>query len=119
MRARVRRHNDFARRLADRIEASPSLELMAPVTLSTCCFRYRPAGLADRDSLNELNRKLIVQLHNEHHHVPSNTRLGHDFVLRACYINPRTTLEDVDGLIDSVERIGAELSSTVGFSGRT
>ncbi len=42
MRERVTRHNAFARHLAGLVQASPVLELLAPVTLSICCFRYVP-----------------------------------------------------------------------------
>ena len=41
MRQRVRRHNDFARRLAELVAADERLELLATPTLSICCFRYR------------------------------------------------------------------------------
>jgi aromatic-L-amino-acid/L-tryptophan decarboxylase len=39
MAERVKRHNGFARRLAELAEESPDLELLSPVTLSICCFR--------------------------------------------------------------------------------
>jgi aromatic-L-amino-acid decarboxylase len=113
MRARVRAHNAFARRLAARVRASPNLELLAPVTLSICCFRYVPAGLRGRSGaaplLNELNREILARLHSEHRYFPSSTELNGSFVLRPCYINPRTTAAEVDGLIDAVERLGARV----------
>lgn len=31
------------------------------------------------------------------------------FAIRPCYINPRTTLAEVDGLADEVEGLGAEI----------
>ncbi|WP_376792884.1 pyridoxal phosphate-dependent decarboxylase family protein [Thermoflexus sp.] len=113
MRARVTRHNGFARHLAARVQASPVLELLAPVTLSICCFRYVPPELRERDGktrlLNDLNREILARLHSEHHHVPSGTELNGEFAIRPCYINPRTTLADVDGLVEAVERIGAQI----------
>jgi glutamate/tyrosine decarboxylase-like PLP-dependent enzyme len=115
MRERVRRHNFFARHLAERVEASSVLELCAPVTLSICCFRYAPPELRGRrakgalEQLNQLNREILIRLHNEHHHSPSSTELDGAFVIRACYLNPRTTLADVDGLADAVERIGSQV----------
>ncbi|MCL6649706.1 MAG: pyridoxal-dependent decarboxylase [Chloroflexi bacterium] len=112
MRARVRRHNSYARRLAELVEASPVLELLAPVTLSICCFRYVPAqlqgGNGNGKTLNSLNREILRRLHREHHHIPSGTEINGQFAIRACYINPRTTPRDVAGLASSVERIGAE-----------
>lgn len=113
MRERVCRHNSFARHLAERVVASDVLELLAPVTLSICCFRYRPAELRGRTDctplLNDLNHKIVARLHHEHHHIPSSTEIDGAFAIRPCYINPRTTLAEVEGLIEAVERIGAEL----------
>ena len=112
MRARVMRHNSFARRLAQLVLSSPVLELLAPVSLSICCFRYVPAplqgGQEDRETLNELNREILRRLHGEHHHIPSSTEINGRFAIRACYINPRTTMSDVEGLAHAVERIGGE-----------
>ena len=35
--------------------------------------------------------------------------MGFAFAIRPCYINPRTTLAEVDGLADEVERLGMEV----------
>ena len=113
MRARVRTHNGFARHLASRVQASPVLELLAPVSLSICCFRYVPAELRGKkdatEKLNELNREIVRRLHAGHRHIPSSTEINGALAIRPCYINPRTTLAEVDGLADEVERIGAEV----------
>jgi glutamate/tyrosine decarboxylase-like PLP-dependent enzyme len=115
MAARVRRHNAFARHLAGLVERSPDLELLAPMTLSICCFRFFPAELRGRtgneQALNELNREILARLHHEHHHVPSSTEIEGAFAIRACYINPRTTLADVEDLPVAVERIGDQVWS--------
>ena len=111
MRARVVLHNSYARELARLVELSPVLELLAPVTLSICCFRYVPAELRGdtrhTERLNDLNREILQRLHREHHHVPSSTEIHGQFAIRPCYINPRTAPEDVPGLVTAVERIGA------------
>jgi aromatic-L-amino-acid decarboxylase len=111
-RTRISRHNAYARHLAERVQASPDLDLLAPVTLSICCFRYVPAGLrgqpGSRSRINDLNRKIVARLHAEHHHVPSGTEINGSFAIRPCYINPRTGWEEVDDLVEAVERIGAQ-----------
>ena len=111
MRDRVTRHNSYARHLADLVQSSPVLELLAPVNLSICCFRYVPAdfqgGTSNGETLNSLNREILGQLHREHHHIPSSTQINGQFAIRSCYINPRTTPSDVVGLVKAVERIGA------------
>jgi glutamate/tyrosine decarboxylase-like PLP-dependent enzyme len=118
MRARVSRHNAYARQLAELVEVSPVLELLAPVTLSICCFRYRPADTvgarAGDEALNALNRELLRRLLNEHHHVPSSTEINGRLAIRPCYINPRTTTSDVTSLAAAVERIGAQVWEETG-----
>ena len=56
MRARVARHLDCARRVAERARASDELELLAEPVLSICCFRYRPAGLDRRGAPRRAQR---------------------------------------------------------------
>jgi aromatic-L-amino-acid decarboxylase len=68
VRARICRHNGYARHVAERVQASPSLELVAPVTLSICCFRYVPPALRNRtdreavETLNQLNRTVLQRV---------------------------------------------------------
>ena len=107
-RDRVRRHNDFARHLAERVEASEVLELLAPVTLSICCFRYVPPDRpGSEEALNELNREVVRCVQERGRCAPSGTELRGAFAIRPCYINPRSTLADVEALIEEVETCGA------------
>ena len=112
IRNRIVRHNSYARHLADLVRKSTVLELLAPVTLSICCFRYLPDELrganSDREKLNALNREIVRRLHGENHHIPSSTEIEGKFAIRPCFINPRTTSDDVPGLAEAVERIGHE-----------
>ncbi|HEV8535313.1 MAG TPA: aminotransferase class V-fold PLP-dependent enzyme [Candidatus Limnocylindria bacterium] len=105
LRDRVRRHLDFARHLERRVRDDPRLELVAPATLSICCFRYRERA-ADEAALNDLNARIAKRLRAETPYVPSTTVVGGRYALRPCYINPRATLAEVDGLADEVARIG-------------
>jgi aromatic-L-amino-acid/L-tryptophan decarboxylase len=115
VRSRVCRHNRYARFLAERIHASPRLELVAPVTLSICCFRYVPVPLLGRtdkeatEILNRLNREVLGRVRARGSCIPSGTTIRDAFVIRPCYINPRTTLADVEALRDDVEACGAEI----------
>ena len=43
--------------------------------------------------------------------------IGDAFVLRACFINPRTATADVDALVDEVEACGALLEASSGGAG--
>jgi len=111
MRDRVRRHNGFARRLAELVREDDRLELLAEPVLSICCFRYRDAGL-DEERLDRLNAEIARRLRAETPYVPSTTRIGGKFAIRPCYINPRTTLGEVEGLARAVRDIGDRLAAT-------
>ncbi len=107
MTARIVEDNDFARHVAGRAQAEPALELVTEPTLSICCFRHvAPAG-ADAD---EFNQQLLRRLVRETGYMPSSTSVNGHFAIRPCFINLRTTMADVDGFVDAVLRIGAELA---------
>ena len=109
MRERVRRHRNFASRLAEIVTADERLELLAPPTLSICCFRYRPREL-DEEAVDRLNAEIARRLRAETPFVPSTTRVAGRLAIRPCYINPRTTLNEVEGLARAVRDIGDQLS---------
>jgi aromatic-L-amino-acid decarboxylase len=109
MRERVIRHNDFARHVAARVEADDRLELLAAPVLSICCFRYRAPGLGD-EQLADLNAEIVRRLRARGTYVPSTTNVAGRFAIRPCYINPRTSLAEVDGLVDRVLEIGDALA---------
>jgi len=109
MRERVRRHRDFASRLAEIATADERLELLAPPTLSICCFRYRPREL-DEEAVDRLNAEIARRLRAETPYIPSTTRVAGRLAIRPCYINPRTTLHEVEGLARAVREIGDQIS---------
>ncbi|NIR45456.1 MAG: aminotransferase class V-fold PLP-dependent enzyme [Gemmatimonadetes bacterium] len=110
LRERIVRHNDFARHLASRVKEDRHLELLAEPTLSICCFRYRRPDLGEAE-LQELNAEIARRLRAEGEYVPSTTRVAGRFAIRPAYINPRTTIAEVDGLADRVREIGDSLVS--------
>ncbi len=113
IRDRVRRHIDFARHLADVVRADDRLELLAEPVLSICCFRYRPPE-GDAVDLDQLNAEIARRLRAERQLVPSTTRIGGRFAIRPCYINPRTTIDEVEALARGAREIGDELVAATG-----
>jgi aromatic-L-amino-acid decarboxylase len=83
---------DLARALADRIEASEELELMAPAGFNIVCFGYRGAD----------NAAIAADLQEAGRVAPSTTTLDGRTALRAAIINHRTSMADVDALIEGV-----------------
>ena len=111
MRERVRRHNDFARIVADHARREPELELLSEPQLSIACFRYRPQGWDDQERLNELNAAILAELRRVGRSLPSSTDVDGAFAIRACYINPRNDREHVEHLIADVLEAGRKLSA--------
>ena len=129
MRERVIRHNDCARRVADRARASDELELLREPVLSICCFRYMPPGWgvaggepaeaagaagrpgpADEASLDALNEEILHAVRARGRCITSSTRVGGRFAIRPCYVNPRSGLADADALVDEVLAAGRQLA---------
>jgi len=114
VKARICRHNAYARQLAKRVQQSAHLELMAPVTLSICCFRYVPEALRDQhdaatlEQLNQLNREILRRMRERGRAMPSATLLNGAFVIRPCFINPRTTMSHVEAHASEAEICGEE-----------
>ena len=108
--ATVRRDLAFAERLVDRIRAEDRLELLCEPELSVVCFRFVPDDDRSEPQLDELNGHILRALRRDTPYVPSSTRVAGRYALRPCYVNPRTTTAEVDGLADAVLRRGAELA---------
>jgi aromatic-L-amino-acid decarboxylase len=111
VRERIVRHNDCARRVAQRVQASPVLELLAEPVLSICCLRYRPPGWDDEARLDSLNDAILHGVRARGRNVPSSTRVRGRFAIRPCFINPRSTLADADALVDEVLAVGGRLAA--------
>jgi aromatic-L-amino-acid decarboxylase len=83
LRAVVRNHVALARELADRIEQTPTFDLMAPVPFGLVCFRYRPEGLNPGDAaLGDLNRELLRRVNATRRVHLTHTELGGEYVIR-------------------------------------
>jgi glutamate/tyrosine decarboxylase-like PLP-dependent enzyme len=115
----------MAKYLAERVEADPEFELLAPVQLSICCFRYVPTSLrvrfdtanndGDREDLNSqlnrLNERIMHKVQRGGRAYLSNAMLRGRFALRACIINFRTTRADIDLTLDAVRDAAREIET--------
>lgn len=103
MRARIKRHNDMATEIAERIDAHTNLELLGQPELSICCFRYTSPEIDDLDAFNQqLHRQLV----RGNVHLPSTTRVNGALAIRPCFIGARTRLEHARALVDAVLATG-------------
>lgn len=86
--------------------------------LSITTFRYVPAGLITGDEavetyLNELNTELLERLQLSGEAFISNAMLDGAFVLRACIVNFRTTMVDIEALPEIVVQIGRQVDQEI------
>lgn len=98
--------------LGEQVASESQLELLAPVTLNICCFRYVPSNgpVADLDALNA---RIVARLQADGIAAPSTTRIGGQLAIRVNITNHRTALADLDVLADAVLRIGADLAEAL------
>jgi aromatic-L-amino-acid decarboxylase len=91
LRDAVRRHIALAAEFARTIETAPDFELLAPVPLSTVCFRYHPAAVHDHEALNALNAALLETLNRTGKIYLTHTKLRGQFTLRL--VTSQTTVD--------------------------
>ncbi|HEU5184922.1 MAG TPA: pyridoxal-dependent decarboxylase [Gemmatimonadaceae bacterium] len=110
----------LARYLFDRAAEHEELETVGPSPeLSIACFRYVPPELrgdpAAEPYLNALNERLMAELQLGGRVFPSNAVIDGRFAIRACVVNFRTEVADMNELVaEAVEkgrRIHAERAS--------
>ncbi|HUS63990.1 MAG TPA: pyridoxal-dependent decarboxylase [Kofleriaceae bacterium] len=111
MRARVARHLDCARLVAERATADPELELLVEPVLSIVCLRYRPPGMRASGDLERVTRAVVQVVRARGRAVPSTTRIDNKLAIRACFLGPRTTLADADALVDEILAAGRAVSA--------
>jgi len=100
----VERNISQAQYLERLVKASPKLEMMAPVPLNICCFRYK----FDKDP-DKKNSNIVVQLQESGIAAPSSTTLNGELAIRINLTNHRTQESDLDMLIESILKIGDEI----------
>ena len=105
-RAAIREDLRHAALLAALIETEPSMELVAPVGLSAVCFRWNDGGT---ERLDERNAAILQELRRRGRVYLSNATIRGAFALRACFVNHRTTDDDVAEVVTQV-RAAAEVT---------
>jgi glutamate/tyrosine decarboxylase-like PLP-dependent enzyme len=81
--------------------------MVVPVELSIFCFRHVPVQLKNQSpkQIDQFNERLLVALQRDGSSYLSNTTLRGRFALRGCVLNYRTTLRDMEILLDDLRRV--------------
>jgi glutamate/tyrosine decarboxylase-like PLP-dependent enzyme len=110
----IERNLACARHLESIVRASDDFEMAAPIELSIFCFRYAPVRLRNESSqaIDAFNERLLVALQRDGSSYLSNATLGGRFALRGCVLNYRTTLRDMEILLDDLRRVARSLPAS-------
>lgn len=101
----------LARALYEAAEAHPELQAVTQ-NLSITTFRFVPKDRAgDAAYLNKLNEELVNRLQASGEAFVSNAVVDGNYLLRACIVNFRTTLSDIEALPEIVVRIGRDVDT--------
>src|SRR6185436_16949031 len=102
----------LAEYLGEIVKEQVDFELLAPVELSICCFRYVPkTHTLTADGLNRLNEQILTVIQKGGQAYVSNATVHGKFGLRACITNFRTTKEDIDKTIEIVRDAARKVMS--------
>ena len=101
----------LAEYLGELVTNDNEFELLAPVELSICCFRYRPSQLSEAE-LNELNERILSLVQKSGKAYVSNATVDGRFALRACVTNFRTTKADIERTLEVVREAGRVAAQT-------
>ncbi|MGB5483115.1 pyridoxal phosphate-dependent decarboxylase family protein, partial [Parasphingorhabdus sp.] len=94
--------------LGELVTAHEQMEVLAPVTMNICCFRYVCPGL-DAKALDALNDEIVIILQLEGIAAPSTTLINGINAIRVNITNHRTKFSDLELLVREVKRIGDQL----------
>jgi glutamate/tyrosine decarboxylase-like PLP-dependent enzyme len=101
---------ELAELLARRCADSDDFEALPPEPeLSVVCFRHRPPRLEDGPELDDHQDRLQAALEADGDGWLSTTSLRGSTWLRAGIVNTHTTPADIDRLLATLRRLGAEL----------
>ena len=116
--------NSQAEYLSECVDAANDFELLAPATLSICCFRYLPREIQVRlksapeaerpqieTELDELNTQIMLAVQRGGQAYLSSATIRGKFALRACITNFRTTRADIDKTLEIVREAARALGN--------
>jgi glutamate/tyrosine decarboxylase-like PLP-dependent enzyme len=102
----VERGFEVAEAVERLLRARERFEIVTPAQLGILTFRYQPeTGDADR-----FNAALARRIAEDGYLMLSTTMLRGRTVLRMCTINPRTTDEEIAGVVERIEALAAALA---------
>ena len=111
----IERDLQMNRAFQEAVARQPCFE-MRTGNLCITTFRYlpdcvRPADERDRTYVNNLNQAILDETQRGGNCYLSNAVVADDFLLRACFMNHATTVNDVQRVLTEIAQVGARLAS--------
>lgn len=99
------------------VQEHPELQAFTH-NLSIVTFRYVPSDLTVgsegvEEYLNKLNEHLLGQIQKSGEVFLSNALIGGKYLLRACIVNFRTSLTDIEALPEIISRSGRTIDAAI------
>jgi aromatic-L-amino-acid/L-tryptophan decarboxylase len=113
-RAAIKRDLEHAQRLSAVVDATTSLQRLAPVELSAVCFRHLVRENASEEERNAFNLTLLKRLIRRGKVYMSNAELKGRFCLRVCIVNHMTKDSDIDAIVPEVLETAREIETGAG-----
>jgi aromatic-L-amino-acid/L-tryptophan decarboxylase len=105
-----------ARLLTEALRDSPEFELLHDPMLSTVCFRHTPP---ETDDIDQHNVDLAREMQRDGRVFLAPASVDGQTCLRVCFVNFRTTPEEVSYALEVVKEIGRRLAAGGGKAARS
>lgn len=105
----IRGDISLASYLGELVEEAEDFELLAPVELSICCFRYVRTGKSEGE-LDRLNEGILALVQKGGRAYVSNATINGRFALRACITNFRTTKSDIEQTLEVIREAASQVA---------
>ena len=109
-RASIERDILFAQKLAGCCGNRGECEVFEPQSFSIVCFRFAPRELRQEAEIDQMNKAMLEEIQLGGQVFLSSTMIDGRFWLRACIVNHRARLEDLETLVDVVTCSGRAAS---------
>jgi aromatic-L-amino-acid decarboxylase len=96
IRERLRYHLYLGKEFTKWVDDHPDFERVAPVPMSTICFRIHPQNINDENELEKLNLRFYDELDKSSEIMVSHTRLKGRYVLRVNMTGLRMELKHIE-----------------------
>lgn len=107
----LRNHISIAEKLSVKIREHEDFEEFT-TSLNLVCFRYKPAGVEEVETLNHLNKQLMDSLNASGKMYLTHTKIGDNMVLRLVAGQTHVTEEDVMNSWNIIRETAANLKNT-------